>query len=483
MAGIKGGAILTVGNGATVIDRIQTAGPGQVNIPTEKVNELGNYKSVATVRDTPDLTFSYESLDVSVECEALLTSQAPPRTVADGEITAAGTTLTSATAAFTAADAGRQVIVRGAGTDGADLVTTIDSVTGADEVELEDAAEESVTDAKVTIAENGYDLSIAMPVDIASQFKAGKEDPTDPFAVIASVVVPFLYVEQMSYRFGLRDNASQQGQLRGDTIFYNPGPSVVETVAGTGSAGQEIETSHPAYQSAEGDQRRVLAVTVGNKRLAFGADYSESYGAVTDGAAVTTVTLVEAVPANQDIRIIYSTSDTVQYGENVHEGVAVKPAAVKGRDIEIYLGGYDPNDIPGSQANRAGGIQAVNIDWRVTLEKDEEMGNYYAVGQDFEVPAVTGSLDFKPTDPANLLARLRQLANVADPTKVIGTATSQPVPLDIVIKNPDTHEVVKRLHSPDARFTIPGFSGRVETKTVWSINFESDEGVLLAFAA
>ena len=52
-----------------VIDRAQTAGPGQLNIPTQKIYELGNYKSVSTIRDTPDLTFNLESFDVSTEIE------------------------------------------------------------------------------------------------------------------------------------------------------------------------------------------------------------------------------------------------------------------------------------------------------------------------------------------------------------------------------------------------------------------------------
>src|SRR3954468_9950767 len=69
---IKAGQIVHAGNGVAVIDRIQTGGPGQLNIPTEKINELGNYKSVATIRDTPDLTFTAESFDVSTEFEQLV---------------------------------------------------------------------------------------------------------------------------------------------------------------------------------------------------------------------------------------------------------------------------------------------------------------------------------------------------------------------------------------------------------------------------
>lgn len=55
-----------------LVDRAQTAGPGNLTIPTEKIFELGNYESVATIRDVPDLAFSLESLDVSAEIECML---------------------------------------------------------------------------------------------------------------------------------------------------------------------------------------------------------------------------------------------------------------------------------------------------------------------------------------------------------------------------------------------------------------------------
>src|SRR4051812_16428794 len=68
---IKGADLLHVGN-QVLIERAQTAGPGQVNIPTEKIYELGNYYSIAQIRDIPDLSFSLESLDVSTALESLL---------------------------------------------------------------------------------------------------------------------------------------------------------------------------------------------------------------------------------------------------------------------------------------------------------------------------------------------------------------------------------------------------------------------------
>lgn len=64
------GELIHVGN-QVLVDRAQTAGPGTLNIPTEKIYELGNYQSVATIRDVPDLTFTIESLDVSADIECM----------------------------------------------------------------------------------------------------------------------------------------------------------------------------------------------------------------------------------------------------------------------------------------------------------------------------------------------------------------------------------------------------------------------------
>lgn len=477
---IKGGQIIHAGNGVAVIDRVQSGGPGQLNIPTEKIGELGNYKSVATVRDIPDLSFSLESYDVSTEVEALVTGAYGGRTVADAATTSGDNTLTSATAAFTSEDVGRQVTVTGAGAGGNDLITTIATVTDASTVELTDPAGTTVAGADLSIAVNGIDLARSVPIDIASQFKMGQSAP-DPFRVTASVALPFLYLEQMSYRFGLRDNATQTATLRGDTIFYNPGATYVEEVAGTNAAGQTIVTAHPAFEVAEGTARRILSVTAGSKRLAFGPDYTETYGAVAGGAAVTTITLANPVATDEDIRVVYSSPDALTYPQSIHPDVTVKPAAVKGRDIEIYVGGYDPADPAASAVNKLASVQSVNVDYRVTITKDEEFGNHYAVGLDFDTPTVNGSVDIKPRDNADLLALIRKFSGVTDPTKVIGTSSSVALPMDVVVKHPDTGAVLKRLHVEDARFTPPGYQGRVDQQTTLTLNFESDEGSLLVF--
>ena len=399
---VKAGAILHVGNGETVIERIQTGGPGQLNIPIERIYETGNYKSVATIRDTPDLQFSLESFDVSTDIERLITQ----------------------------------------------------------------------------IETGAVDLSRAKPTDFASQWKAG-QDASDPFAVVASVGVPFLVLESMSYRFGLSENATQSASLRGDSIFYNPGPTFIEETPGTGTAGQVIETAQPAFEVAEGETRRILSVTAGSRRLAYGVDYTETSGAPTGGAAVTTITLNEAT--DETIRIMYASPSAKSYPQSVHSDPAVKPAAIRGkRDVEVYVGGYDPADPAGSAVNKLLSVQSVNLDWRQNIERDEEFGNAYAVAIEGDNPAVNGTVEIKPRDPDHFMSILRKITG-ADPDKVIGPSTAVPLPLDVVLKHPDTGNPLKRLHVPDARFTAPGYQARVQTRTTVQLQYESDEGTLLIY--
>lgn len=395
---IKAGNIVHVGNETVVIDRIQTAGPGNLNIPTEKIYELGNYLSVATIRDIPDLTFSMDSLDVSTEIEVMLSGGGNPAT--------------------------------------------------------------------------GIDLSTCVPIDIASQFKPGIS-ATSPYAVISSVALPFLYMESMSYKFGLRDNAQQSVSLKGDSIYYNPGSTYVQTVVGSNTANQVVATAQPAYAyTGDGSTRRVLSVTVGSNRLTKGADYTEVYGTITAGAAISTITVLAAVPATSSIRIIYSSPTAKSYLQAVHATTAVKPAAVRGKDIDVYVGGY-------TSPYKWGSVQSVNMDWRATLEKDEEFGNYYATSQGFDVPTVNGAIEIKPTDPAALLAKIRAATGVSDPYAVLGAQSSAPLEMNVVVKDPTTAAVLKRFKVPDARFTIPGYSGRVQTKLNVTLNFESDGGTLV----
>ncbi len=57
-------------------------------------------------------------------------------------------------------------------------------------------------------------MANVLPLDVASQFKAGRTAAT-PYDVVSSVAIPYLTMESIAYRFGIRDNARQTVTLRG----------------------------------------------------------------------------------------------------------------------------------------------------------------------------------------------------------------------------------------------------------------------------
>jgi len=79
------------------------------------------------------------------------------RVLSDAVAVATDATLTSATADFTFLDEGAAIVVEGAGTAGADLETTVLSVTGPTEIEMADAAVTSVDPAVLTFVADDND--------------------------------------------------------------------------------------------------------------------------------------------------------------------------------------------------------------------------------------------------------------------------------------------------------------------------------------
>jgi predicted RecA/RadA family phage recombinase len=409
---IKSGDLIQVGN-QILVDRAQTAGPGTLNIPTETIYELGNYRSVAVVRGIPDLTYSLESFDASAELEAMLT----------GRIT-------------------------------------------VDETDYTALADGTM-----------FDMGAVLPLDVVSEFKAGRA-AADAYDVHASVAIPYLNMESISYRFGVTDNASQTISLRGDSIFYAGASAFVEITTGTNAANQAVTLTHPAIPY-NGDVINGVKYALGvslksGKRLFLGSDYTETVGTpdATTGAASVTVTILTAVPVADTIRVVYQSPVVATYPQTSHAiASAIRPAAIKGKDIEVRLGGVAITD-------RWSGVQSVTVEERLTLSQDLEFGNAQAVSQDYDIPAVTGTVDIKPRDADELLKRVRQAAGIASATEVIGPNTAVPVPLEILLHSPDTGAVIKTLYVPDAVLTMPAFSGQVNNKLTVSFPFTSNSGVL-----
>ena len=93
---------------------------------------------------------------------ATITATLLKRIATNGVMSAGDATLTCASAPFAAGDVGRTITVKGAGTDGEMLRTTIASVTSASEVELSTAAVKAVTAAHIERSlDNAKDISMA----------------------------------------------------------------------------------------------------------------------------------------------------------------------------------------------------------------------------------------------------------------------------------------------------------------------------------
>lgn len=394
---IKAGQILHDAYGF-VIDRIQTGGVSGLNLPEEKIYELGNFEAVTTVRDNPDLTFGLESLDVSTEIESLLTFT-DPVTVADGDL---------------------------------------------------------------------FDLSTCVPLDIISPLK----DNWKIFTASQGIIVPYLYLESSAYRFELRGNATQNHTLRGDAIFFTDGSPYYEEFDGDGTTTTFNITNGPALPyEFQGRTRYMLGASVvfsdrTYKRLFLDTHY-------TNTAAGLTLLDPTTAPAGSTIRVVYSSNVTATYPQTVHEGVDVKPGAVRGRSVDIYIG----DDAATPTFKRWSSVQSAEVNYSVTLDKDEEFGNAEAVGQDHDVPEVTGNIVVRPRDVAEFYEKIYQVTNIPA-GQVAGALTSVPLPMEVRVSDPETGDRLKTLYVPDARFKPPSFEGRVQQKQEPTFEWTSDGGVL-----
>lgn len=394
---IKAGTILHDANGY-VLDRIQSGGPGNINIPEEKIYELGNWRTVATVRDIPELSFDLESFDMSCEMEAILTGQ-DPTSIVDGD---------------------------------------------------------------------EFDFDNSMPLDIISPFKS----QTNAYDIVRGIAIPYLTLERVTYRFGLRQNSTQQFTFRGDTINYIPGSPYYQEFTNTGAGTYNF--AHTAIEYVEsGDSIYALCVTAVNrttniyKRLFLGDDYTNTSAGFTTLSAFGDYTT---------FCVTYGSATAATYAQAVHQGVSVKPAAIRGKDIDVYVG----TSAATPTFSRWTSVQSVEVTRTVNLENDEEFGNAHYVNSDYDTAEVSGSITLKPQDPAELWERIAEIADVAT-NKIVGPYTSTYLPVEIRVSDPDTGTVLKTIYIPDARFTIPSFQGRVQTKLETTFAFNSDGGSLLVY--
>lgn len=405
---IHAGNILHIG-GNNVIDRIQSAGLGDVRVPTDTIREVGNKEVVDKVVGDPDFTFSMESFDVSTELEALL----------NGKVAAGPAS--------------------GSGAGAADPDGT------------------------------SYDWLNCRAINIVSPWK----DPLTGSAgsINAGHIVPGFYPTRISYRFGVTDNAGITVDLGGGSYYYGAFAPVEEFfTASATQAAFALASGAIGYRQggAVGTAfSRTFGVMVNGVLQSEGVDYTESGPEDATSAAVT-VTFVTGLANGDEVRIAYFTDAAQAWPDPRHAAVAVKPGAVRGRNICVYLGS-------GGGRVKVGGVQALTLDATVDGENTREFCNINTVGREVNGTDCNGSVTVRAKDKAAFFGLLSKVTGVAV-TEVFGWFNDQTIPLSVQIQNPKTGGIIKTLYVRDAKFQLPGTPARVNTPTDFELAFESQRG-------
>jgi hypothetical protein len=309
-----------------------------------------------------------------------------------------------------------------------------------------------------------------VPIDIISPIK----DAWNIYTSAHGVVIPYLTLESSAYRFNVRQNSTQQHTLRGDSYFFVDGAPYYQEFTGDGSTATFTLTHTALPYNYQGKVFYALGVCVTESdntstRLFLNSDYTNTS---------TSITLLDptVAPSGSKIKVVYGSSTSASYPQTVHQGVSVKPAALRGKDIDVYVGttGATPT------FSRWASVQSAEVNFRVTLDKDEEFGNPQYVAQDHDVPEVSGSITIRPRTPTELWDKVYQVANVDD-GEVAGPLTSVPLPVEIRLSDPDTGVRLKTFYISDARFKIPSIQGRVQQKAEMAFEWTSDEGNLVIY--
>jgi hypothetical protein len=314
------------------------------------------------------------------------------------------------------------------------------------------------------------DLSTELvDISIMSPFKS-----SGAFTTVKSILIPHLALESLSYNFSLNDAGSLTATMRGDSLYYSPGDVYYETFNGDGIATAFTYgmgtggVAGPTIKTViDGTDYWVLAVEVDGVRQRQGA--SNDYTATS-----TVITFNTSPPSGTDnIEVYYAHSTAQTYGQGLHD--ITKPAGVKGRFVEVVVSDF------GGATNRISwtGVQSATLDWRATIERDEEFNNPFIVAQDFDTPEVTGTLGLKASDATVLWDKIMQVTDL-DAVTEVANATQEPPQMDVevIVKDPADGTTLKTLIVPDAKFTVPAMQGQVGNKLETDFTFTSAGGVL-----
>jgi hypothetical protein len=409
---INAGQILHVG-GNNVIERIQSAGLGTVRVGFDVVREVGNPEVVDKVAQDPDFTFTVETFDVSTEVEAWLTGK------------------------------------RGDGTPA-----------GAPGASDPDGTEYRWEDC-------GF-LNVTSPWKDSNTASAG--------AVNAGHLIPAYYATRIQYQFGVTDDARQTVELGGGSYYYGEGAPVEDEDTGDGvttAFPSDHQTLPHRIGGAGGTSfKRVFGVLVDGELQTEGVDYTQSPDSDTN--AVATVTFTTAPRSGAKIRFTYFTPTEQDFPQAVHSSVLVKPAAVRGRNICVFLGS-------GGARAKLGSVQSFSLDATVDSAVEREFCNTEIVGRTVNGRDTNGDVVVRAKDKEHFFALVSKVTGIAR-GEVVGWLNENAIPLEVQIQNPrDPAAILKTLYVSDAIFTVPGTDARVNQPTDFTFHYESRRGSFSAF--
>lgn len=313
-----------------------------------------------------------------------------------------------------------------------------------------------------------FDLSTACPMDIISPIK----DAWKVYTSTHGVIIPYLTLESSAYRFELRGNHTQRHTLRGDSYFFVDSP-VYEEFPGDGTTATFLFENAPAQPYNYGGKvTYALGVSVVDaNRVCTRLFLDDHYTNTANDITLTDPTLV---PTGSTLRVVYGAAGiTKDYPQSMNADTDVKPAALRGRNVDVYIGTNDATPV----FSRWSSVQSAEVNFSLTLDKDEEFGNAQYVAQDHDVPEVSGNIVVRPRDVTELWAKVYEVTNVT-PGEVAGPLTSVTLPMEIRLTDPDDGTRLKTLYVPDARFKPPAIEGRVQAKSEPTFEWTSDGGIL-----
>lgn len=467
---VKAGSILHSANG-NLIDRIQTGGPGSLNIPQDKVYELGNYQSVAIVRDVPDLSFSLDCLDVDTEIEATLTG-ADPSAASDGDSYNLANAKTVDIISPWKSPYGEFGIVRGV------AIPQLALESASYRYGLSDNAGEQFTlrgDSIYYIPGTPYqDDFTGNGSTTAFSFENGPA---------------LLYQESGDDLYALNVSVDGERMTPGDdytatdtAVTFNTAPAngaKIRIIYGSSTAGTYAQTVHQGIS--------VKPAAIRGKDIDVFFSTAVKVATVTQKAVDTNVATLTTSAAHN-----LSVGDTITVSGvgAPFDGTFTTVTGTTGTSIKYALTNADVTETAATGTVtmavevRWQDVQSCNIDWKVTLEEDREFGNAHAISREAtDVPDVTGQIEVKPRSVEALFNRLQQITGLPA-SQVIGPDSSVAGALRVELRNPGSGgttsravgDVIKTHYIPAARFTIPGYEGRVQQKLTVTLEWQSDDG-------